>query len=304
MDKTGWLVNDCLTCIPGTKTFWHNLLEWVPGLVDKTNGHTPFGGLANYIENEAKVHGVPDYIVRNATFFRPINIKSKTISLLQDCYTGNQDQIKVGNSSDVTVFNSPFTYSFYKDKITSRTEIISLGVDTDHFNKRDDDYREELGILPDSVLFVGASNNHPKGFDLMLDIINNTDHNFCLVMKDGYNINHPRVKVFNRVNQDQIAKIYNSCKMVLCTSRMETLHLGGVEGGMCGLPVVATNVGVYYGLEHGEWGRNAHNLEEFKKEIQYVFDNYNEFDPRKFFIEQGYDINSCKDKWVKLIEEL
>ena len=36
----GWLVNDCLTCIPGTKTFWHDLLEWIPTLEDKTDFHT------------------------------------------------------------------------------------------------------------------------------------------------------------------------------------------------------------------------------------------------------------------------
>ena len=31
--KTGWLVNDTLTCIPGTKTIWHDLLENIEGFI-------------------------------------------------------------------------------------------------------------------------------------------------------------------------------------------------------------------------------------------------------------------------------
>ena len=40
--KVGWLINDCLTTIPGTKTFWHDLLDWIPNLEDKTLGYTSF----------------------------------------------------------------------------------------------------------------------------------------------------------------------------------------------------------------------------------------------------------------------
>ena len=52
MNKTGWLVNDTLTCIPGTITFWHNLLEWNPYLIDKTNGYTNFSVLSQNILND------------------------------------------------------------------------------------------------------------------------------------------------------------------------------------------------------------------------------------------------------------
>ena len=108
----GWLVNDCLTCIPGTKTFWHDLLEWIPGLVDKTNGYTAFNVLPGRIEQEAAKE-MPDYIVRNATFFRKLNLPCKQISLLQDCYVGDIQQLNVGDTSTVTVFNSNYTYQHY-----------------------------------------------------------------------------------------------------------------------------------------------------------------------------------------------
>jgi len=301
--KRGWLINDCLTCIPNTKTFWHNLLEWFPDMVDKTGGYTNYGALPSKIENDAQQNGSPDYIVRNCTFFRKLNLNVKTISLLQDYYPNNGEQINVANSSDIVVFNSPFTYSLYKDKVSSRIEIIPLGVNPDVFNETED-YSEELGILPNSILFVGAATVNPKGFDLMTDIINQTNYNFCLVMKDGYVSKNPRVRVFNKIPQEMMVKVYNSCRMVLCTSRMETQHLGGIEGAMCGLPIVATNVGAYFGMESGEWGRKANNIDEFKKEIEYVFNNFEQFDSRQYFINLGYDLEGCKNNWNRIINKL
>ena len=82
MSNVGWLVNDTLTCIPGTKTFWHDLLEWFPNLRDKTNGYTNFSILPKSIEREAELFGAPDFIIRNGTFFGPVQIPGvKIISL-------------------------------------------------------------------------------------------------------------------------------------------------------------------------------------------------------------------------------
>ena len=131
--KKGWLVNDTLTCIPGTKTFWHDLLEWIPNLYDKCNGYTPYHLLPSNIESQWNNGDKPDYIIRNATYFRSLNIPVKTISLLQDLSHNNQEQINVCNSSDIVVFNSPYTQSHYVDKITSKNVMIPLGVDFDKF---------------------------------------------------------------------------------------------------------------------------------------------------------------------------
>lgn len=299
--KTGWLVNDTLTCIPGTKTFWHDLLETITGLEDKTFGYTPYPLLADKIKLEATLKGIPDYIIRNATYFGPISVPVKTISLLQDA-TGDPMQLHVCNSSTITVFNSPYTASLYKYKIFTPTITIPLGVDFDYF-KPSENFSQQMGILPDSILFVGANNNHPKGFDKVLELIENTNYNFCLVMKDDFKIDHPRVKVFNRVDQETIIKIYNSCKLLICTSTIETQHLSGIEAAACNLPLVATNVGVYYGLSDGEWGRKVLN-DDFISNIKYVFENYDKFQPRKFFLEKGYDKKSCMNKWKELVETI
>lgn len=300
----GWLVNDTLTCIPGTKTFWHDLLEWIPDLEYKVNGYCAFPTLAEFMENLAYKEGAPDYIIRNGTFFRPLNIKAKTISIIQDIYTEVQkkQQIEVANSSDVVIFNSPYTRSFYEDDVNVSSSVIPLGIDFDLFKPSNRRLKE---ILPNSILFVGAATSHPKGFDLLLKIIDSTEHNFCLVMKDNFHIDHPRIKVVNRVNHRELIKIYNSCSMLLCTSTQETQHLAGLEGAACGLPIVASNVGIYYNREDGAWGhRVERTVEAYRKAIDYILSGQKEYAPRDYFLRQGYSLDSCEDSWSTLVNSL
>jgi glycosyltransferase involved in cell wall biosynthesis len=297
--KKGWLVNDTLTCIPGTKTFWHDLLENVPGLVDKTDGNTSFNVLPHKIVEYANAEGVPDYIIRNASFFNKINLTVPTISLLQDLGHGRMD---VCNSSTVVVFNSPYTKAMYGNSVTAPSVIIPLGVDFNLF-KPDKSYKEELGILDNSILYVGSSDYHPKGFDKMLDLIHNSDYNFCLVMKDDFKMEHPRVKVFNKINHDLLVKVINSCSLLVCTSVVETQHLGGLEAAACNIPLVVTNVGMYYDMVDGPWGVKVLDG-DFKSKINNVLTNIDKFHPRKFFLDKGYDKVGCMDKWNKLINTI
>lgn len=304
--KKGWLVNDTLTCIPGTKTFWHDLLDWIPNLEDKCGGLTPFYALANKIENEGRIKGCPDYIIRNATYFRQIHLPVKTISLLQDLSPNNYEQLNVCNSSDIVVFNSPYTKAHYDNIITTKSVMIPLGVDFHKFKPLNESYEAEFGILPNSILFIGSSTITPKGFDILLEIINNTNYNFCLVMKDDYKSDNPRVRVFNKINHEKLVKIINSCELLVCTSRVETLHLAGVEAAACNLPLVTSNVGIYYNLENGLWGRKVKtlNASDFISEINYVLKNKEKFSPREHFLDMGLDTETTKNNWLNLINEL
>lgn len=300
--RIGWLVNDCLTCIPGTKTFWHDLLEWVPGLVDKTGGYTTFDKLPNDIE-AAAADCLPDYIIRNATFFRHMNLPCKQISLLQDCYDERTQQKDVCNRGDVTVFNSNFTYEQYKNDITEcKIEIIPLGVDFNLFNVLDnkEELCQQLCILPNSILFVGSSLDYPKGFNDVLNLINTTSYNFCLVMKDNFKISNPRVRVFNKINHEVLVKVYNSCDLLLCTSRIETQHLATVEAGACNLPILTTNVGALYNVPSGSWGIKIIDA-NYVQGIEYIRHNKNKFSPRQYFSDNKFDKESCKNKWLSLI---
>ena len=295
--KRGWLVNDCLTCIPGTKTFWHDLLEWIPGLEAKCIGG--YDTLPDRIEQlyERSLEK-PDYIIRNSAYFRKLNIPVKTYSLVQDVLHGaaKDIQVDVCNSSNEVVFNSPYTYCFYIGLISQHISLIPLGVDSIFFNKS----TKHQGILPESILFVGAANNHPKGFDKVLNLINSTNYNFCLVMKDDFQMVHPRVRVFNKINHDTLLQIYNTCKLLICTSEVETQHLASIEAGFCNLPVVTNNVGIHYNRDNGSWGINVKN-NDYISAINYVINNYDSFRPREYLLKESLDKESCKESWRNLI---
>lgn len=293
----GWLINDKLTCIPGTKTFWHNLLENIDGL--ENHCIYPFSILNEVIDIQLSL-GEPDYIIRNASFFYPIKTKAKTISFLQDIYKDGflrKNQIDVINNSDFVIFNSSFTAHNYIDIMShDRYDIIPIGTDTDVF------YVTSNWNKNKPILYIGDDSINPKGFDKLMSIVNNCEYNFIFIMKNDFTINHERIKVYNKISAKKISEICNQCSMLLCTSAIETLHLAGVEAGLCGLPILATNTGIYYNSP-GEWGLICDSVNDFLEGIQYVRSNYLHFNPVKYFLNNGYSKNDCILRWKQIINK-
>ena len=307
-NKIGWLVNDCLTCIPDTKTFWHFLLSFVDGLEDKTGGYTDFRVLPKIIEElYAKTEEKPKYVVRNATFFRNLAIPVKTISLLQDPYSQGTRlfnmQIEVCNTSDVVVFNSKYTFELYNKFISKNVKrvIIPIGTDSVLFNNK--------GCIKNkkTIVYVGSSNEEFKGFSMVKELINKTNYNFNLVMKDGFSISHPRVKVYNKISQERLSDILNHSDILVCPSKKETLHLAGIEAAFCGTPVVAAAVGVYPSLVGKyKWGEiiEDYSVEGYLAKVKQVILNYDDYQPRESMFYNQLDKESCGKRWVNIIKQL
>ena len=300
----GWLVNDCLTCIPGTITFWHNLLDWFPSLENKTKGYTPFNMLASSIEIDLQTAN-PKYIIRNCTFFRKINTDVPTIAILQDSYmVGSpvfQEQLDVVNNSRVVVFNSPYTYEKYRPYIgNNEYKIIPLGTDSELF-------RPQIIEKPTDIIFVGSSAHHPKGFDIVQTLIDKTDYTFILVMKDNFKLDHPRVTVFNEISQENLVNLLNQARVLICTSREETLHLAGIEAGFCNVPIVTSDVGIYSSIKNDQrWGRvvEHYTIDAYKENIKHVLNNVKDYSPRESFLDNKLDLKSCKGEWEKCITQI
>lgn len=306
-NKKGWLVNDCLTCIPNTRTFWHDLLDWLPRLEDKTNGYTPFSSLANYIENcYSSAYEKPEYIIRNGTYFRKINIDIPTFCLIQD--TKNDPmQTEVINSCTCVVFASKQTYLLYKDRISPKNvRVIEQSSDFNFFKPIEERHPE---VLPQSIIFIGDSSYEKKGFHRVLNLIEAMpDFNFCLVMKDDTTINvipahsRHRVRIFNKVNRDTVRLLINSCVCAICTSGNEEGHFAGIEIGACNIPMVARPMGCYLDrVADKTWGLIAED-NEFPEKIRYVTNNLHLFEPRKYY-SKDYTLDRCKEKWTKMLEE-
>lgn len=296
----GWLINDCLTAIPNTRTFWHDLLEWFPDLEDKTG--FSFQVLPEHIE---RIKDQPDYIIRNATFFRPLKIDIPTISLLQDIKNGHKRsvQIEVCSKSSHVVFNSRYIYDQYKNEINAPHSIIPLGTDSNLFKPFN---YEKTG---DTIIFVGST-NAVKGFALLTEIINKTNYKYILVLKDNDNVKvnfkNKNVSVYRQVNQQTLNELLNLSDVMICTSERETLHLSGIEAMLAGVPVVAPNIGIYSDLiEDDRWGVMVDN----RKESEYIRCIHNlitntKHNTRQCAIENKLTKEDSKQSWISLVENL
>jgi len=294
----GWLINDYLTCIPNTKTIWHDFLEWFPELEDKTGW--PFPSIPKYIES---LEYRPDYIIRNATFFRALNLNVPTISLMQDIYSGTKrdTQIDVCSKSSHVVFNTQYMYEEYKNEINAPYSIIPLGSDSDLFKPLN--YEKE----EDTIIFVGST-HEVKGFDLLTKIINRTSYKYILVLKDNVEVsfNNKNVSIYRNIDQQTLNELLNLSDVMLCTSRQETLHLSGVEAMLAGVPVVAPEIGVYAGLkEDDRWGI----MVDTREESEYIrcIDNLltnKKHDTRQCALDNKLTKKDSKNSWKNLVENL
>lgn len=302
-NKIGWLVNDTLTCIPNTRTFWHDLLDWFPNLQDKCDGYTPYSILAEKIES---IPQRPDYIIRNGSYFRRLNINVPTFCLIQDTME-NPMQTEVINSSTCVVFASKQTYNLYKNRINPQNvRVIEQSSDFDFFKPIQERHPD---VLPNSIIFIGDSSHEKKGFHRVLNLIDTMkDFNFCLVMKDNTTIdvipdyNRNRVRIFNRVDTSTVRLLINSSICAICTSGNEEGHFAGIEIGACDIPMVARPMGCYLDRKEDKtWGLIS-NDDEFANTIRYVVQNRKLFSPRKYYSKE-YTLQRCREKWTDLLNE-
>lgn len=302
-NKIGWLVNDTLTCIPNTRTFWHDLLDWFPNLQDKCNGYTDYSILAQTIES---IKELPDYIIRNGSYFRKLNIDVPTFCLIQDT-SDNPMQTEVINTSTCVVFASKQTHNLYKDRINPKNvRIIEQSSDFNFFKPIPERHTD---VLPNSIIFIGDSSHEKKGFHRVLNLIESmTDFNFCLVMKDNTSISvipqhsRSRVRIFNRVDRETVRLLINSSVCAICTSGNEEGHFAGIEIGACNIPMVSRPMGCYLDRKDDKsWGLIS-NDEDFPETIRYVVNNRHLFTPRKYYSKE-YTLERCREKWTDLINE-
>lgn len=286
----GWLVNDRLTLIPGTVTFWNHLLAAIPGLEPVTAPYTELAQKVNAQAAEKK----PDFIIRNACYFPPLSVDCPVISLVQDVMTGRGVRewlIETCSASAMVVFNSEYTRSRYPELHECRHEIIPIGTDTTIFQPRHN------YLAYGGVMWVGSGHSI-KGFDLAVRLASESKRRWVMVFKDDTVVDLPNVTTFRQVPQRILADVASLCAVGVCTSREETQHLAGIEMGMCGLPLVTTNVGAYYDREPGAWGRVTSgdwfaDIEEAAKLPQ--------DEAAAYWRDEGFGVEECMNAWKALI---
>lgn len=295
-----WVVNDLLTAIPGTRTFWHYLLEWFNGHWHGESYDTLACGAERAIEASPDK---PRVIIRNGTYFQWFTTCHRpVISLIQDITPYHSQarelQINVGLNSNVVVFNSTYTLEHYPE-LVSRSRIIPLGVNFDLFNTA-----ERPGKMFD-VCWVGAGTEVKGWQDLMRVVTVNSDLKFACITKDGATFPASNVMFFHHLPENQMVQIYNASKVGLCTSIRETQHLAGIEMAACGLPIVAPAVGVYHGVGDDEiWAFPTDRVHLADKVREVLKMNYSPQDVRQSVSAQGLSLVDCESRWKALVQEV
>lgn len=249
------LVNDTLSALPDHKTFWHDLQPWF----DMVFVGAPFDQLVSHLDAQEWAEppdSLSTLIVRNASWFGPLESSKTipTISLLQDIFTEGplrEMQRAVMRSSRSVVFNSQFTMSKTEWSENTLDRVIPLPVDFTLFEPGNPMGLQQALSLPDNCICWIGSQHEIKGFDILLTIVRqNPDLNFVAVFKDAQpEYGPPNLRMFTRLTHAELVKVIGACRVGLCTSRMESQHLAGIEMGACGLPMVAPQVGTYWKRE-------------------------------------------------------
>lgn len=304
-----WIVNDLLTCIPGTRTFWHLLLE-IEGTVDKTG--TPFNKLAETIENDP---GECDLIIRNGTFFRSINRDNKQIVLIQDLYGYDKMQYDTVMQSDHVVFNSTYTMNQFMVNtemsmigiVHDKSSVIPIGVNQNLFKKMAH-FRPASDIFERfkrTGIFVGDY-NATKNTRLFEEIVKaNTNIDFIYVSKSRHQINLPNVRNYpGGVDEIGMAKLYNEADFCIMCSPVETLHLTTIEAALCDTPVIGTNTGWLADYFDDAVGVRVEGptVKNFSNAICEIIES--SYTPREYMLTTPFTWSRCKASWENLIEEI
>jgi hypothetical protein len=306
-----------LSALPGHRTFWNDLKEWFDmEFVGGEYGHlAEIAERASWVEADAKE--VP-LLIRNASWFQPIRsiVPLPTISLLQDIFEegpAREMQEAVIRSSHATVFNSMFTadkYSkFYGDSaLRALSHVFPLPVDFSVFAPGNAMGLQQALSLPDGcICWIGASQGaagQVKGWDILLQIARlNPDLSFVAVFKDAAPpYVPPNMRTYVRLSQEELAKVIGACRVGMCTSRMESQHLAGIEMGACGLPMVAPEVGIY-------WKRNFPGVPisdegSYSAAIRGTLPRYFPPDVVREYWRKEFDREIIREKWTALIAEV
>ena len=208
--------------------------------------------------------------------------------------------------SSIIVYNSKFTQRQYAPLLG---HVISLPVDFTVFEPGNAMGLQTAYSLPDGcVCWVGAQ-SEIKGWDIFLGIVRqNPDIPFVAVFKDQIPAQMPpNMRAFHRLPTKELVNVIGACRVGLCTSRMESQHLAGIEMGACGLPMVAPPVGVYYGRMDDFPGfvmKEGTEPQHYATAIRLCMEKPIDLDKVRAYWKASFDKPVIKAAWTALVEEV
>jgi hypothetical protein len=295
------VVNDAITQIPGTRTFWSDLVEWF-GAEFVCAPFQDLPALASSIEC--------DVMIRNGSYWPAITSNAKQVSLIQDIFDDSplRAMQREAIASSVPIYNSSFTAEKCGD---AGGKVIPLPVDFRSFEPQNAmGCQQALGLPDGCICWVGATQGpagHVKGYDIFLKIVRmNPDLHFVGVFKDAIPDSFPpNLRCFLRLTHEELVKVIGACRVGLCTSRMESQHLAGIEMGACGLKLIVPDTGVYWKREDLPiWRVTDPTPQNYAASIRGVLPESSFNEHVRGLWQKEFDRPVIRAQWEKLIAEV
>jgi len=173
--------------------------------------------------------------------------------------------------------------------------------------------QQALGLPDGCVCWIGASQGaagQVKGYNILLAIVRqNPDIPFVCVFKDRQpEYPPPNMRCYTRLTHAELVRVIGACRVGLCTSRMESQHLAGIEMGACGLPMVAPPVGVYWKVDHNMPGMIVPanpTVADYSQSLRLFLAQHGpDIDGIRGYWRKEFDKTVIKAQWEKLVAEV
>lgn len=138
--------------------------------------------------------------------------------------------------------------SFLKDY---PARVISNGIDTGTFSRRENDIREKYGLQDKFVVFGSAySWSARKGFDCFVKLSEMLDRRFAIILVGGFSAEqeaacdaHGIIHLPRTASKDELAALYSASDVFFNPTREEMFGLVNIEAQACGTPVITFDSG-------------------------------------------------------------
>ncbi|TNF01285.1 MAG: glycosyltransferase [Bacteroidetes bacterium] len=298
------ICNDILTGTMGEKVLWDFLLTLPKSL---GLGYSDVGGrksfsFTNYMSEKSIC---PSVLLQNATFMDRVAPDQYTVAFLQDDLRlmgrpSSQQEYNLA-SSDRCVTNSFFTASSYPE---FDFDIIPVGVDSELFTVKDkESLREKWEIITDKKvgIFVGAL-DEVKGWPKVKSIIERRDDlEWIVVTKYHEKYAHPRVHMFNRVDQETLSELLNCADFFVLGTAVETQCLAAIEAALCDLPIVMRRTGIFVDINDNDLKTLGCFGDDLEKGIDKVLGG--SYAPRATMLKYPITVDHSLTKWHNLFSD-
>lgn len=230
------LLFDYLKAHPQIKVVWTLHDCWA------YTGHCPYYDMAGCSKWERECHNCPSF-----RSYPPSNVDNsrKMYQRKKKWFLGVPDMTLVTPSRWL---NGEIKRSFLKDY---PARVISNGINTNIFTRRDNDIRERYGLADKFVIFGSAYTwSARKGFDCFVRLSEMLDERFAIILVGAFSREqeeacdaHGIIRLPRTASREELAALYSASDVFFNPTREEMFGLVNIEAQACGTPVITFNSG-------------------------------------------------------------